>query len=312
MQVDAPDGPLLALIESTLSLFDVRWTLSPMRRIDLDCELGAATGVPAVGGYLQCAQMLVDTVPDGLRATTARGASLVGRLDADRERWHMIVPPEIVDHGLWPEIEDLLSLVLTTGWRRAGWVPLHGGGLTDGERGVVICAGSGGGKTTFTLAMVRRGWRSLGDDKLLLGKADPSVVAAVKHMLNVDPAVAAWFPELGDLGSLPEYSAWTPKRRVSLARVWPGSRALQMRPTHLVSVVRRPGRGGALAEEMGLAEAIDTLLRQSVIPRHPDTARPISSALAQLAQRVQALRVVVHDDAYEDASALDAIEQALQ
>ncbi len=69
------------------------------------------------------------------------------------------------------EIEDLLSLVLTTGWRRAGWVPLHGGGLVRDGRGLLCVATSGGGKTTFTVSLIRRGWRALGDDKVLLATA---------------------------------------------------------------------------------------------------------------------------------------------
>ena len=103
--------------------------------------------------------------------------------------------------------------MLTTGWRRAGWVPLHAAGLVapssgtsdDRDRhGVIVCAMGGGGKTTFTVAMVRRGWRSLGDDKLLLRSTDfgsvteALIVASIKQILNVDPAAAALFPELAD------------------------------------------------------------------------------------------------------------------
>jgi len=312
VQLDAPSGPLLALIESTLNLFDVRWTLSPMRRIDLACELGAATGLPAAGRYLQCAQMLVDALPGGLRATTARGASLVGRFAAEREQWHLIVPPEIVDHGLWPEIEDLLSLVLTTGWRRAGWVPLHSAAVTDGERGVLVCAAAGGGKTSFTLALVRRGWQALGDDKLLLRTdGDGPEVAAIKHMLNVDPAATRWFPELGDLSSLPEYSTWTPKRRVALGRFWPTAPAFTTAPRFMVVLVRRPGTGELSVEEIDLRESIGALLRQTVIPADPDVARWITGSLVTLAQRLTAYRVVVGDDAYADPSALDDVDRML-
>ena len=181
---EAPAGPLLELIEATLALYEgVPWSLSPMRNVELACTVGGGPAAGAQGSYLECARMLVDGTADGLRATTASGGLISATFDADGERWSMRVSDEILARGMWSEVEDMLSLVLTTGWRHAGWVPLHAGGLTDGRSGLLVCAGGGGGKTTLTVAMVRRGWRALGDDKLLVAMdAQPQRVAAVKHM----------------------------------------------------------------------------------------------------------------------------------
>ena len=273
----------------------------------------------AEGRFLEAAQMLVDPIPAGLRATTTSGALLTGRFEDDGEGWLMEVPPSVSDEGRWPEIEGLLTLVLTTGWRRAGWVPLHAAGIVDGDRArldggaTLVCAGSMGGKTTFTLAMVHRGWLALGDDKLLLGeKGGSPVVAAIKHMLNVDPAAAAaWFPELGDLSTLPEYSAWTPKRRVSLRSVRPSGLAFSARPRQLVELARS---GGSQTQITTLSrdDTIAALLRQSVIPRDPQVARPIVQALGHLGQNLRGFRVEIGNDAYSDPTALDPVEAVLR
>jgi hypothetical protein len=256
--------------------------------------------------------MLVDDAPDGLWATTSRGAALRGEFAADSETWQLTVPQRVVDEAWWPEIEDLVSLIVTTGWRRGGWVPLHAAGLTRNGRGVLACAASRGGKTTFTLAMARRGWAVVGDDKLLLGKIDgATVVAAVKHMLNVDPAARDWFPEVGDLSGLPLYSEWSPKRRVALDRVFPGVGAACMTPTHMVELLRQPGTSGVRVHPMEKMDAISVLLHQTVVPNEPRTARLITSAVAGLGQQVSGLRIELPDGIYADADALALVDDAL-
>jgi hypothetical protein len=259
--------------------------------------------------------MDVDVTDEGLRATTARGAQMLGVFgdsDSATEAWRMEVPRRIVDEGWWPEIEDLVSLVLTTGWRRAAWVPLHAAGLVKDGRGVLVCASSRGGKTTFSLAMAQRGWQLVGDDKLLVGKHDGEVVvAAVKHTLNVDPAAGKWFTEVGDLTGLPIYSEWSPKRRVRLSRLFPEAAASVMLPTHVVALSRVAADAQLTVTPMEGADTIATLLRQTVIPTEPNVARFITRTVASLATNVRGLRVALPDDVYSDPSALDSVERAL-
>jgi hypothetical protein len=301
------------VIAANFALYDVAWTQGPKKRVQLTCEVVPDLAAPpAAGSYLQAVRMLVDRAPNGMYATTECGAVMDGIFTDDGERWHMRVPPTLIADQRWWEIEDLLSLLLTTGWRRAGWVPLHGAALTDGARGVLICAASGGGKTTFMMAMARAGWRALGDDKLLLRTDGPEpVIVAIKHMLNVDPGAAAWFPEIGDLRVLPEYSALTPKRRVALGTLWPDSTAFAMHPTTIVSLERLAGPGTLTAKEMDPASTIGTLLRQTVIPRDPEEARWITGEVAACARGAQGIRLVVGDDAYSDRSAIASFAREL-
>jgi hypothetical protein len=307
-----PAGPLGDLIGATLSLYDVAWP-DAHREVELACRVDDAPLAGARGDYLEAAQMLVDTTPAGLRATTTRGGNLDGTFGDAGESWSMGISSQIIAAEAWSDVEDLLSLVLTTGWRRAGWVPLHAAGLSDGSRGVIVCATGGGGKTTFTIGMARRGWRVLGDDKLLLDMhCGSGRVRAVKHMMNVDPVVRRWFDEVGDLSRLPSYSSWTGKRRVALGSLWPAAPATAMSPTHLLAIDRRADARGISVSEMSTAEAISALLHQSVIPREPQVARLITGALATTAQRLTPRRVTIGDGAYAEPDALAVVEAALR
>jgi len=302
----------------------VPWLNGPLKEVELDVRVARFTGSESRGAYIEAARMHVDPAPNGLRATTDGGTEMVGRFSAESERWVMSIDPAIVDLERWFDIEDLLTLVLTTGWRRAGWVPLHAGGLVSpAAQGVLVCAASGGGKTTFTVAMVRRGWQSLGDDKLLLAGAaltGPATddahdggpyVASIKQMLNISLTAAAWFPELASIADEPPYSSFVDKRRVSLGSIWPHAPQSHMRPTHLAIVARQPGRGGIRITSLGRAEAISALLHQTVIPRDPVVARPITAAVARLAEGLKGLRFETYDDTYESPDALERAERAL-
>ena len=74
------------------------------------------------------------------------------------------------EDGAWTEdnMEDLLELILTTAWREVGWIPLHCGAVVSARRCALLMAPAKGGKSTLTAAMLHRGWRTLGDDKLLI------------------------------------------------------------------------------------------------------------------------------------------------
>ena len=256
--------------------------------------------------------MLVDRTAGGLRASTLGGATANGSFRSDGESWRLGVPPAVAAGRRAFEIEDLLSLVLTTGWRRAGWVPLHGGGLVRDGRGLLCVATSGGGKTTFTVSLIRRGWRALGDDKVLLAMAGgtPRVVGLL-HVLNLDPAARDWFPEVGDLAEVAPYSEGSPKRRQPIEDRWPAGTALEMAPTDLLVLDRTDERCGIVATPLSTAEVAGALLRQTVVPRDPEMAAPVVRALGALAVRVRGWRVVLGRDAYEGPEPLDRLEETL-
>ncbi len=165
----------------------------------------------------------------------------------------------------------------------------------------------------MTAAFVRRGWRAVGDDKLLLRMvAGRPHLAALQRTFNLHPCTSAWFPEVGDLERLPRYSTWTHKRKVKMESIWPQPAADDGHPTHLLRVMRRPQTGGIVYEPLAARDTLGTLLRQVVIPAERSTANLILSAVAPTAEKLRGFDVVVGENAYARSDALDSLEGALR
>jgi hypothetical protein len=264
------------------------------------------------GAFLTCGRMAVDLEDGCVRATVRSGAAIAA--SADGTDWRLDVPRASTTGEAVPEdIEDLTGLALVTGWRACGMVPVHAGSVVRGGATAILAATSGGGKTTLTASLIRRGWRTLGDDKLLLDldEAGRPRLAALIHSFNLHPHARRWFPEVGDLSRLPRYSAWTEKRKVRIADVWPGAALDRARPTHLLRITREPRAVGVSTRPMAAAEILPTLLRQTVVPRHPAAARPIVAMLAATAGGLVGLDVTIGADVYDDPAALEPLEAAL-
>jgi hypothetical protein len=308
LTIRARSDDLYEKIAETLSLYDLTWD-PPFRPVSIVAAEVEAREEPAHGEFLRCARMLVDRSPAGLRATTTSGAHASATLDPSGERWRIDVSSELIAAGKLEELEDVLSLVLTTGWRRDGWTPIHAAAVVKQGICALFCAPTGGGKTTLTAAFVRRGWQVLGDDKLLLrmreGKPE---VAALLHTFNLHPRTREWFPEVGDLERLPRYSVWTEKRKVSVSSIWSHALALRARPSLLVSLQRTESASGVSAQALPDRETLATLLRQTVIPNDPATARGIVASIAGASTHVRGLSIEVPPDAYRDPAMLDELE----
>ena len=307
----AEDAALLDKAAESLRLYNFTWP-APYRRLDLALTWSRASLEKAAGSFLTCARMSVDSHADGLFASTVSGACASGRLGDAGDEWSIGVSRGETTPGTLSDVEDLIGLALTTGWRRHGWVPIHAAGVVKDGRCVVLCATSGGGKTTLTLGLVRRGWQAIGDDKLLLscGTGSPTLAALV-HTCNLHPQTRAWFPEVGDLRRLPVYSAWTEKRRVPIEAVWPGGTAAGGRPTHIAQLDRSDAYQGIRVMPLAPAEILPTLLRQTVLPNDRGVARQMLQTIADSARHLCGVRVEIGKDAYRDGACLEALEAAL-
>lgn len=294
----------------TLNIYTAAWEDCPGH-----CRVDLWPGDPhpgmVAGNWLRTGRTHVDAVPNGILATCLSG--LHGRYDRSGARWSITLPPGPIDIWRLTDVEHLMSLVLTTGWRELGWVPLHAGTAVRDGACALLCAPSGGGKTTFTTALLRRGWDSLGDDKLLLRSAAhaPPELRALVHSLNLFPHSVRWFPELAGIEDQPAYSVWTDKRRVPMNTIRAGSALDGATPTHTVRVARRPGSRGIRITTLSPHETLDLLLRQTVIPEDRALARAILGTIARTASSSRGLAVEIGDDAYNDPSHLDAFEEAV-
>jgi hypothetical protein len=313
-----------------LEQFTARWD-DPCALIRVHLHTTDEPVAMGEGRFLHCSGIRVDQAPSGLIATCRSGGS--GIYAAARREWDLYIHPAsfapaarpldgptpvatpAAEDGAWTEdnIEDLLELILTTAWREVGWIALHSGAVVSARRCALLMAPAKGGKSTLTAAMLHRGWRTLGDDKLLigLGADGQPEVRGLATEFNLDPRTSTWFPELGDLESLPRLSSWTPKRRVSIAGVWGDCVADRAVPTHVVLIRRVSACVPTRVERLGPSEVLSALLHQTVVPADPATAKRILTVVARSARTVRGVRVEIGDDVYRDPCSLDALEEQL-
>ncbi|HYC24305.1 MAG TPA: hypothetical protein VEI94_16465 [Candidatus Bathyarchaeia archaeon] len=311
--VTAGSAVLLERARESLELYGVAFD-GPRMRVAIEIADSADPPEGDDGGpaseFLACARMRVERTASGLRARCLSGVAAV--LRAREAVWRIAVPASAA--LALDDLDELIALVLTHGWRAAGWTPVHAAAVERGGASVLLCAPSGGGKSTLTAGLVRRGWRTLGDDKLLLRLGPDAVpeVAGLMTTLNLDPRVARWFPELAELESLTPHSRWTDKRRIQVERVWPGRAAARSRPTHVARIVRAPGRGGLRVRALGIGELLSLLLHQTVVPSDREEATRVLSTVAPAARRLRGLEIEVGDQAYADPGWPAALETAIE
>ncbi len=219
-------------------------------------------------------------------------------------------------HSDWPaiveETEQQLVFLLARTWAQVGWTPLHAGSLLPpGEnRCVLLCAPSGVGKTTLIAALLRRGWRTLGDDKTLLQVEGNGVTArALARRFHLHPDSARWFPELGDFDDCPHYSRWTDKRVVRIEQAWPGRLIDSTRPAAVVQLERI--NHGLEMEPLDRMKTLYTLLRQVAIPSDSEHARPLVDCISRTAASVNAALIKIGDGIYDDPTVIGRLENLL-
>ncbi len=304
------DHPVLeAKVEETLNLYNVRWNKPPLS-ILLKIYYTDSPGKKLQGSYLESNRMWVDMVEGGLHVYFLSGGH--GKYISAENAWIVHIP-EPESRGL-VDIEDLMGLVLTTGWRKLGWAPMHAGAIATESRCMILCAESGGGKSTLSAAMLHSGWGSLGDDKLLLriGEGGEPELRALMHNFNLHPQTSQWFPEVGELERLPEYSVWTPKRRVPIDSIWPDQVLYEARPTHLAKVSRDVSITGFKLAQLNEEEVLDLLLRQTVIPKDRTTAGRILATLTRVSQKISGVLIEIGEDAYSDSNGLAELDSQLR
>jgi hypothetical protein len=307
----AETAQLLERASAPLGLYNVSWP-GPQREVNISIGTGHAVTTPAGGQYITCARMRVDDRGNDLFASSQSGS--VCRFLASEDRWAITVPEGHSDDQIREDMVDFLNLVLTESWRGLGWVPLHAASIAGSNSCALLCATAGGGKSTLTASMIRHGWKTLGDDKLLLRRENNGSVevSALLHNFNLHPRTRDWFPEVGDLTGLPPYSPWTEKRKVSIESIWPESTITASRPTHLLEVARQPGTRGLRLHALPDSRVLPLLMRQTVIPGNPARAGLIMATLAAVANGLQVWRIEIGDDAYERDEHTDVLRELLQ
>lgn len=308
LHADTPQ--LLQRAAAPLSLYNVTWA-GPAQRVTIFVSGTDDAAAPANGDFMTCARMTVDARQSGLYASCHSGSSCHYR--STEHDWTIAIPRTHSDDQVREDLVDFLNLALTESWRRLGWLPVHAASIMGNHSCALLCATAGGGKSTLTASMIRRGWKTLGDDKLLLRRNEDGTAdaAALLHNFNLHPRTRDWFPEVGDLTGLPRYSPWTDKRKVRIESIWPGSTANRRRPTHLLAVVRQRDIRGLRLSPLPPAKVLPLLMRQTVIPRHRAQAEQILATLAATAHRLQGWQIEIGDDAYRHDEQFTELEALL-
>jgi len=301
---------MLNMAAKPLLEYDVEWTDAHLQ-VQIMIREKEERAHALQGNYLNCARMNVDAGPNGLTAVSQSGSSCISSPTLDE--WLVSVVSNTSEVDIVTDIEDFIGLVLSTAWRRAGWAPTHAGAVASESCCAVLCAPTMAGKSTLVAAMARREWRVLGDDKLLLriGDAGPEV-AALAYGMNLDPGTRKWFPEIGDLSTLPRQSFYSDKRRVCLENFWPKKGMAAGRPTHLLRIARSEQGTGVKVRPLERFDVLSTLLRQTVIPTNAEIANSVLSVMAETAKHLRGFAVEIGVDAYSDPDCLIPLEKQLR
>ncbi|MBU4315965.1 MAG: hypothetical protein KKF30_01685 [Proteobacteria bacterium] len=300
LRLDFDDPTLPEALHSLLNQYDAPWP-SPEIIYHSSIETGAKprNTVRPTGRYLQSYRLRVDRSGDTLHSLSEIGVWM--DFDLARHRARILVPDHPDRETVIEEIEQQLVLLLARGWANSGWTPLHGGSLIppEDDRCVLVCAPSGVGKTTFIASLLRQGWRTLGDDKILLRREGNQVIArAMARRFHLHPATVRWFPETFVVADAPRYSRWTEKRVVQIESLWPDrllNRAVPM-------AVIRLERGGSLplmVEPLDPTHIFATLLQQVAVPSDAQHARSLMACVAALAPNLRGARVMIGENAFD-------------
>ena len=308
------DRSLRDALHGLLSQYDAPWS-APATIVHVTVGNGTAPREPAkpAGTYLRLHRLSVDW--NGSRLLSLGNIGVWMEFDPAASRARIAVPVHPDTPALVEEIEQQFVLLLARSWAQEGWTPLHAGSLVlPGEtRCVLLCAPSGAGKTTFIAALLRRGWHTLGDDKILLRMEGREVVArALARRFHLHPSSSRWFPEAGDLDIWPRYSRWTDKRVVQIEKVWPGRLLDRAVPAAAVQLERSENGPALLIEPLDPINTLNTLLRQVAIPGDAGHARPLVACIAATAVRLPGALIKIGQDAFADPSTAERLDAELR
>lgn len=197
--------------------------------------------------------------------------------------------------------ECLFHFSLTELLKRRGLFSLHAAGLEYQGQGVIIPGGSGQGKTTLMLALLRSGFRYLSDDSPLVRERSAQVELLPMPMaIEVTRRTVEVFPELrGARSGLLKQGAW--KKSFDPRDIYQDVAGGPCRPVMMLfpHIVDLPH---SCLEPLSKSGALEALMAQPRLPQEPEVARREFHALAKLVQQVDSYRVHFGRDILEISS----------
>jgi hypothetical protein len=190
----------------------------------------------------------------------------------------------------WLASHPFLTLALMEVLRRRSRYCLHAAACVVDGRVVLVPGGSGAGKTTVAVAMVRAGAGFMGDDTVLLSP-DPDGVSVFgfPDEINLTDGTARMFAEVAHLVGAPRM-AGARKHRIRPENVFGRPSVMRGRPAVLVFPVVGDAEDNRV-RPMSQAEALVELV-PNVLLTEPATAQAHLDVLGQLVQRCHSFRLL--------------------
>lgn len=204
------------------------------------------------------------------------------------------------------------AVLLDTVIRDHGLLTIHAGSLMPPGRDdlVLLFAPSGYGKTTTSLALALSGYAHLGDDMVVLRKAEEGILAwGMPRTLKVQRRTAAMFPEiLPHLGAFGGEEDEAPLTRDAFAAMMPLPDPTKSYKTAAIVVVGPRSEGPARVRPISKAEALSVILTDNIgvfsdgVPR---AQRELFRLLTTLVSTTPTFQLDAGSDPHRIAAAFD-------
>jgi hypothetical protein len=195
---------------------------------------------------------------------------------------------------------------------RHGLYGLHANGVVKNDTGCLIVGGSGHGKTTLTLSLIREGWHYVSDDALVLQRNPLGIEArAFRRWFACSQETINHFPELGRAAS----DAWPTrdgKHTVDLESVYSGQFSTHCKP-RLLLFPQITGKPHTQLVPLDATRAMIALMQQSLglVVGQPVVSRQLE-ILKQLVAQARSYRLLLGRDAYQDPTTVENLVRSAQ
>ncbi len=203
-----------------------------------------------------------------------------------------LVEGYFIDSGAMHEevCEGLFHYALTELLKHRGVFALHAAALEYQGQGLIVAGGSGQGKTTLMLALLRSGFRYLSDDASLVRERDAQVeLLPGPTKIGVTGRTVEMLPELRSAGSgLLKQGAW--KKSFDPRDLYRDCTGTPCRPVMMLFPYIADLPHSCL-EPLSKSRAIEALMTQERVAQEPEVARREFQVLSKLVKQVDSYRL---------------------